>query len=82
MLVFRFYLIIAGDVSIQKDIEDIKIVVYTVQEKDTIASVAEKFNVSPVDIIFANQLYNSQALYTGQVSNNKSRTQAIKTHKI
>lgn len=37
------------------------------QEKDTIATVAEKFNVSTIDIIFANQLYNSQTLYTGQV---------------
>jgi LysM repeat protein len=45
-------------------------VLYTVQEKDTIASVAEKFNVSSIDIIFANQLYNSQTLYTGQVSVN------------
>eukprot|EP00026_Physarum_polycephalum_P001935 Phypoly_transcript_01938.p1 GENE.Phypoly_transcript_01938~~Phypoly_transcript_01938.p1 ORF type:complete len:827 (+),score=146.83 Phypoly_transcript_01938:38-2518(+) len=58
---------VKSDGCLQKDIEDIKIVLYTVQEKDTITSVAEKFNVSSVDIIFANQLYNSQTLYTGQL---------------
>ena len=67
---FKLGLITNAGGSIQKDIEDIKIVLYTVQEKDTIASVAEKFNVSSIDIIFANQLYNSQTLYTGQVCSN------------
>lgn len=56
-----------ADLSVQKPIEDVRIVLYVVQEKDTLASVSEKFNMSTVDIIFANQLYNNTILYPGQV---------------
>lgn len=51
----------------QKDVDSVRITLYTVAEKDTIASVSEKFSMSSVDLIFANQLYNNQVLYPGQV---------------
>lgn len=53
--------------TVQKAIADVRVVVYIVEESDTIASIAQKFNMSTVDLLFANQLYAGQPLYIGQV---------------